>query len=426
MKRLVSLDILRGLSIVGVIFFHAFIFNVDMPPGFIDPSGISQVILYFLTWAGFFGMISATANTIALYGRFRKGSFTAKRMLLNFITTGLVVILINYIYMLVFAPGYIDPNYVAISILPAFIRTGLYYPPDPARILFATALLMVGTGILFTGLILYPLCRKDGYKKITRNCIVLGIIATAIIFVYPVLDTITAEYFTQPLTFANFVPRLFLSWIVGDMNPMFPYLGFMLYGAIFGILIVEGVRHRTILTYGYALGVTLTLIGMSYIATYGFDVGAYQTPPIGPLISILGPMLLSLTFCLHAMDFRKDSTRIWWIKHSVGSRSFGILTLTAFLLEGSFSQILGLIVGLFYPAWWSNVAFVFLIFSALILVLWRIILRYWAKIHFKGSFEWFIISAVAKFTGKKSTRLDVDHILHGYEEYVETKSDPSR
>ena len=191
MKRLVSIDILRGLSIAAVIFFHAFIFNVDMPPGFIDPSAISQVILYFLTWAGFFGMISATANTIALYGRLRRGTYTAKRMLLNFTTTGTVVILVNYIYMLVFSPGYIAPDFVAISILPAFIRTGQYYPPDPARMLFATALLMVGTGTLFTGLILHPLCRKGGYKKIVRNCIVLGIIATAIVFVYPVLDAIT-------------------------------------------------------------------------------------------------------------------------------------------------------------------------------------------------------------------------------------------
>lgn len=371
---------------------------------------------------GFFGMISGTANTIALYGRFRKGSLTAKRMLLNFVTTGVVVILINYVYMLAFAPGYIAPEYVAISILPAFIRTGQYYPPGPARILFATALLMVGTGTLFTGLILYPLCRKDGYRKIVRNCIVLGIIATAIIFIYPVLDTITTPYFAQPLTLANFAPRLFLSWIVGDMDPMFPYLGFTLYGAIFGILIVEGVPQRTILAYGYGLGAIFTVLAINHIATYGFEVGSYQTPPIGPLISVLGPMLLLLTFCFQTMDFTKDSTKLWSIKHSVGSRSFGILTLTIFLLEGSFSQLVGLITGTFYPTWRNDVGFVFLIFSASILILWRIILKCWANIHFKGSFEWFIILAVAKFTRKKSTRLDADHILHGYQEYVETKS----
>jgi len=270
-------------------------------------------------------------------------------------------------------------------------------------------------------LILYPLCRKDGYEKTVRNCIVLGILATAIIFIYPVLDTITASYFAEPLDLANFLPRLFLSWIVGDMNPMFPYLGFMLYGAIFGILIVEGFSHRIILTYGYVLGAIFTVIGMNHIATYGFSVGAYQTPPIGSLTSTLGPMLLLLTFCLQTIDFRKDSTKIWWIRHSVGSRSFGILTLTMFLLEGSFSQSVGFIVGLFYPTWRNDVGFVFLIFSVLTVILWRIILKYWARIHFKGSFEWFITLAVANFTGKKSSRLDADHILHGYEEYVETK-----
>jgi len=421
-KRLVSLDILRGFSIMSVTFFHAFLFNVDVPSGFSYPSTLYQVILYFLTWAGFFGIISGTANTIASYGRFRKGSFTAKGMLLNFMATGGVVILSNYIYMLVFAPGYINPDKVTISILPAFIRTGQYYPPDPARVLFTTALLMVGAGVFFTGLVLYPLCRKDGYKKTVRNCIVLGIVATSVILIYPVLDAITASYFAEPLTLANFVPRLFLSWIVGDMDPLFPYLGFVLYGAIFGILIVEGFSRRIILTYGYGLGAIFTMIGMSYIANYGFSVGAYQTPPIGPLMSILGPMLLSFTFSLEAIDFNKGSTRIWWIRHSVGSRSFGILTLTIFLLEGSFSQLVSSIIGLFYPTWRSNVAFVFLIFSTLIVVLWGIILRYWGRIHFKGSFEWFITLAVAKFTGKKSTRLDADHILRGYEEYVETKS----
>ncbi len=250
----------------------------------------------------------------------------------------------------------------------------------------------------------------------------LGIIATAIVFAYPALDAITASYLAQPLTHGNLVPRFFLSWVVGDMAPMFPYLGFTLYGAIFGILLVERFRHRTILIYGYGLGAIFTVAGMNHIATYGFSVGAYQTPPIGSLISILGPMLLLLTFCLHTIDFKTDSTKIWWIRHSVGSRSFGILALTTFLLEGSFSQLIGLIVGSFYPTWRSNVAFVFLVFSALVLILWRIVLRYWARIHFKGSFEWFVVSAVRRFAGKKSTRLDADRILHGYEEYVETTS----
>ena len=74
MKRLVSLDWMRGSAIASVVFFHALVFNMTPTTGSEDQgSALYMVILYFITWAGFFGMISGVGNSISMYGKLVRG-----------------------------------------------------------------------------------------------------------------------------------------------------------------------------------------------------------------------------------------------------------------------------------------------------------------------------------------------------------------
>ncbi len=180
---------------------------------------------------------------------------------------------------------------------------------------------------------------------------------------------------------------------------------------------------KTLLGYGYLLGLFYTILGFGMMAiTGGFSANSFDVPPFWPLISILGPMLLSTTLMLHIMDLSGDKAKLWWLKHSVGVRTFGIVSLSAFLLEGSFSQIIHHIFALFIPNYGynlSDVGVTLLIFSPLVVILWWIILKLWARVDFKGSFEWLIIWIINKITGKQTGRLNAKAILFNVHAYVD-------
>jgi len=138
MKRLISLDCLRGGAIVMVVFFHAVVFNVDSTGG--GGGGASQeiplliklflfLLLYFITWVGMFGMVSGFSNSISLYGHLRQGRTTRATMLKSAVSRGLIILLVNYIYLAIFTPGFLIPGQEAIGILPGLIRTGRLYHP---------------------------------------------------------------------------------------------------------------------------------------------------------------------------------------------------------------------------------------------------------------------------------------------------------
>ncbi len=50
------------------------------------------------------------------------------------------------------------------------------------------------------------------------------------------------------------------SWLAGPMDPIFPYVGFTLYGVVFGMMLVDGARLRSLLLYG------MVVVGASALA----------------------------------------------------------------------------------------------------------------------------------------------------------------
>lgn len=421
MKRLVSLDTLRGLAIFSVLFFHAMIFNseVETSDASTQAPGLMKVILYVVTWAGAFGMISGVANCISMYRRLRAGSIRPAKLMSAAALTTALILLINYFYLAILSPGWIKPGDVSIGLLPALIVTGKLYISSLDRLLFATALTMVAWGIFFTALLLVILTRNDGHLRRLRNYLVLGTVATAFVLTYPVVQHLVRPWMQAPITLTRVPGALVASWLAGPMDPICPYVGFTLYGAIFGMMIVDGVRRSTLLAYGYGLGVLYSVVGYLLTQRYGFWNNDFDTPDLVPLISIIGPIVLILTATMHLMDLRGAVAKAWWVRWTRGLRIFGLLSLTAFVMEGSFSAIVRRAVQLVVPDFTHDGAFIFLIFSPLVVALWVLILKLWSRVHFAGSFEWLMIKAVAALTHKHSQRLDVDALLQSDRAYVD-------
>lgn len=413
MPRLVSLDVLRGLAIASVVFFHAMIFNSDgdSSKAAADAPLLMGFILYMVTWAGGFGMVSGMANGLSLYGRMREGKVSPNRMLGQAFLTTCVLLAINALYLGIFSPGYLTPGAESIGLLPAFIRTGRLVPSTVERMLFATALTMVAWGAFFTGLSLWLLGRGEGHRRRLRNYLTLGVLAHVFVWTYPLVQPLVRPWMAPPITWASFPGALVASWIAGPMDPIFPYAGFSLFGALLAMMRVDGVARWKVLAVGYGTGVVYSVIGYVGVRTWGFWNNPYDTPSLVPLLSIIGPMVLILTGALHAMDLSGEGARSWWARHTRGLRAFGLLSLTAFVLEGPVAAVLRRGVELVKPGFTYDSGFVFLIFAPGVTFLWWIVLKLWARWSFVGSLEWMVVALNARVAGRRSGRLQAGGIL---------------
>jgi hypothetical protein len=403
---------------MAVIFAHASIFNSDVPASASSPSLLSNIILYFLTWAGMFAIISGIGNTIAMYSRVRQGTWTPKQALVNSIVGGIITLLVNYLYLAFFSPGFLPPTLPSDSLFSGLIRRGILLIPTAQQLLFATALMMIAWGTIFSGICVYFITKHSTGKVTNGTYVLLGILAVVCILIYTPLQTVLRPLMVPSLTIVNFWGALFASWIVGPMDPMLPYAGFALFGVIFGLLLVDNADRRKILAYGYGVGLIISIIGFAWIAKVGLVIYDYDTPPLATLVSILGPMLLVLTGTVHLVDLRGDNVKRKWLKRSNTVRAFGLISLSGFLIEGPFAALIRQVVNLFWPGFTYNPDFS-LLFSPLVIILWWIMVKQWEKVHFKYSFEFFIIRLTGKLTGKQTNRLNVDAILRSDDAYIE-------
>jgi hypothetical protein len=421
MKRLISIDIFRGVAIIGVIVVHCILFNGESNSETnVDPL-VGNIILYFLTWAGIFGIISGIGNTISIYGRVRQGIWTPKKALTSSLLGGTIYILVNYLYLWLFTPGYYTSSteYTG-GVLFWLIRRGEILSLHPLQIFFATALMMIGWAIIFSGISVYFVTRKGHERISSRNYLVLGIIAMVFVLIYPLVQIAVGPWLEiSSLTWENIWGALIASWLVAPMDPMLPYAGFALYGTIFSLMIVDKVPKRKIFTYGYVVGAIYSLIGFTYIAIEGYYIEGYHTPPLGSLVSILGPMMLLITFFMQTIDFASVKTKTWWLKHTRGVRTFGLVSLSLFVFEGPFAAVIRQIFTLFSIDFAASPLLIVVLLMPIVSILWSIIVRQWKKVQFKGSIEWLITLIMGKLTGKKTNRLDGEFIVNNPAAYIE-------
>jgi hypothetical protein len=438
-NRYFSFDLIKGIGILGVIIFHRLLFdyivtyrwsqNPDAYPSYFTP--ILIVFFVFLSMAGIFFLISGIVNTLSFHRRSTKipsideeetGQSMRKSkprtLVIGSFVAGIYFLIFGFLYEFLFAPSFFE-DYEWYGLLNRGITTGEFVLKEFWRYLRTTALGMIGITLIISTLIMLLITRKEGYKKVKRNTLIL--LSLAIIFlISPIL--LREPLYNQIIKFTNLDGitennNYFLSIIIALLGrnqfPIFPYLAYGFLGAILGIWLFNGVSRKKIkITLGISSIVSFIIGGMTFV--FAEDTSLTGLPGYSQEEALsyalqrfleLGLFFLLILIFMSLIDFQPDEKKMKRVNKTRFLRRFGMMSLTIFTLEGPLAAIYGRIFTAIYPDW-RNSIYIVLLFVLVIVLTWHIILVLWEKVNYAGSLEWILVWLIRRISGKKSDKLN--------------------
>jgi hypothetical protein len=193
----------------------------------------------------------------------------------------------------------------------------------------------------------------------------------------------------------NYPLAIVLGYLIHREFPIFPILSFAIFGAILGLSLAREEDKRNI--------AKLWLIFATIIITTGVIL-------LGVSLSLelyvwnfirfiqLGVYFLIIIALLFAIDFKPEDKQEKILKKCTLITWFGKTSLTILVLEVPLAELFRKILSLLYPGW-VNDLFACFLFGLFNLAIWGVILFFWKKKDFKGSFEWIGAQLVKKASG---------------------------
>jgi hypothetical protein len=135
---------------------------------------------------------------------------------------------------------------------------------------------------------------------------------------------------------------------------------------------------------------------------------------------IIGLEIMSVSYLVYMIDFRKKTDILKFVKYTTGIRRFGIMTLSLWMLQ--YLMIFPVVLVQLITGWpiiagglndWQLGSLLLLLFF-----MWYFVLKAWEKVNFVGSFEWLTTRALS---GKRSSgdRMQMDGILYKPEKMIQ-------
>jgi len=399
-ERIDSLDFLRGISLILVVFFHTSVYNyanihkID----FNNPPIIVVTISFLVLWGGLLIFYSGIINTIMFSRRIEK-SGNLKHANFLFIA-GVIYMIIHYILNIFLGRWNVDfiNNQPDMTVVASSIRNMQLTFPRITKFFEGSSISTIGLNLIIVTSLLFFLLRNKGFKNEKRNYWVLGILGFIImlfsftrIYLYGIVE--------QSIQAKNYLLATMLSFTIANPYPLFPYLAYGLFASIIGIMIYKKRKNlikKVIIPIGFFFFIYGLVGCMNFPKTISkADYFWYFKTHLE-----LGIFILTITFFLLTFKFRnKKIINIPFIKW------FSRVSLTVYLFETLLSEIFGKILGYLIPIWNQTINGC-LIFGALNIIIWILILWIWQKNNFKFSVEYWWVKIFLKL-GKKSFSPDI-------------------
>ncbi len=406
-SRLISIDFLRGLSMLCLIFFHSFekTISTDFYDQFFQLPTIQFVLLglffYFATWRSVFLIISAIV-LMYTWQKSRQNGVPSYKLYFHAIIWSF----------LLFGQGImIQIFWNPYTGLYQWINTGEANVSRWMRgIQWSDAVETIAIGIFLTAniqflldLVLKPLKNKN------RSTSGIQIAVYITFFFITLFSTkylgnwalktyglgINQIQSAPANSFSDSMRYLGLALLVGYQEPIFPYFTATCIGNVIGIMLTVPIFNRKrFLLQGFTLSFILLIAGFSWWIFHDklFFGGMFMIPPDWLLLVNTGIQLAVILIFLWVFDLNtdhkikekhRDRTKI--------IRSAGVISLTIFSLQALD----------YIPRWILSKIFHedFLGFGKLslgyailcgfaALIFWIGLIIFWRKIYFIGSFDW--------------------------------------
>ncbi|MHA1737937.1 MAG: heparan-alpha-glucosaminide N-acetyltransferase domain-containing protein [Candidatus Heimdallarchaeota archaeon] len=450
MKRYVSIDFLKGLSILIMLILHIFIntYNPEILISAVTSSDgsiwlkiVAVIIVYIGSFAGLFFIISGFGNIISMrkqYDRlvFENPETAVKKVRNSIVFRGLLLFFIGYFITAVFQPIILSP----IELLLFQDFTSIVWLRFFHNLYFFEVVQCIGLAQIFLGLI-YTSCLKRDVDVKTVKKILWGIIIGIFLITPGVLYGIRLIPGFWPKPHVGFETRsfginlgfFFLNIIGGHTQAIFPWFAMIFIGALIALdlyknTVTKRFRNKWLIigSIMFVLGVVLQLT-FYFIAgklnptastyfEYGFGaIFDMSAPSTSYMLLVGGGEILAMTLLLWGVEGKRRAKK--FAENTVLIRRIGVISLSVYSLQALTIIPIALILiafGLDPLATQANL-WQSLVIIVLCLAIWLPALFHWENINFKWSPDWLFSKIIFRNRKDALKRLNPKEVLYNVE-----------
>jgi len=425
-----SIDMVRGIMLLGMILAHgavyeyARIFEVD----FENPPLVIGIMGFFVLLGGSFIMMSGLVNTAAAVARIGEGQTSARAAGRNLAISGLVILVLNYLYVYFFGPATLDfdAKSLAMTMIPASIRAGALVVPSARLLLDGSSISIIAWDLLLMGGILTLLLRGGGTggqasrspggpggvapATRTRAYVVLSVLAAAVFalgffryLLYPAAPRAIAK--------GQWVSAVFLNLLLEKPYPLVPYFSFGVVGMIMGLAATDPSPRRP-LSVLLAVGILALVVGAGLYVIMPATIGQVTVGWFSRVVLELG---LFMTVGSALLRFRETGSATRAEDRLPPPRrqrpqgflgTIGRASLTIYFLQPPLSELLARAANLVVPGWSDSLGLT-MAFAAANVIAWALVLLAWRAVSYRYSLDW-VYARVLAALGRESLRDRID------------------
>lgn len=276
--RMLSLDIFRGVAILGVVVVHLVIIGIffavdnglNVLPTYV--LAIFAPLILFAPMAGLFVFISATANGMTVQKRLLNKK-SLSNTLQPLLVTGIILLVIHFIYIAFFKEHMstiFDTNFAPAGVLISYLVHRKWDGFTLDHFLMIDAFAMVMEAVFFVLILCFFLFHPKNKKSVQWKMNFLVVFGVFWTILSPFLWGISLEameffYYQEHLLFR--LPAIFLSFFAGKMHPITTIAPFAIFGLWLSLLLFQSPSYETLRQKTYHMSL---LMGGMAILSIGF------------------------------------------------------------------------------------------------------------------------------------------------------------